>query len=274
MPTVQPGLTVKSLAEIAWLVSRVGNPLIESQIAPSASAMRDFWQTTRELQRRWDDFLADEPLKMSQDTTRFAEVAAELFSTELLVRVWSTVLGRLDQNSGRDDLTRISRNAVSGLLQIRNRLLSQLLDSPASTGTWGADLDRLRRRCDRWTDLLIGNVCGKDELVTFAFDPERARDFAEDVHDSESFAHPVELLVAAGVRLSFLGQLPEVTLESPAFEKLVKSILASIPVRAFDENGSLREQFLPMRDESPVGRTDDVLLPGISLTALRRRFSN
>ena len=276
MPTVEPGLTVKSLAEVAWLVSQVGRRMIETQTEPSSAALRDFWQHTRQLQRDWDEFLDDDPFGTPTDTTRFEDMAAQLLTTELLARVWATILGGIDQRTGRRDLTRIATNAVSGLLQVRHRMLAQLLNPSAPAGPWAANLDRLRRRCDRWTDLLIGNICGRDDFFQFAFDPDRARDFAEESREQDPNSHPVELLIAAGVRLSFLGRLPEVALPSPAFEGIIQSILGSIPEQAFHRDGSLRSQLLPSQDLAGANATDaaeDVLLPGISLATIRRRFS-
>ena len=274
MPTVQPGLTVKSLAEVAWLVSRVGCRMIDEQVEPSSDALRGFWQNARQLQRVWDAAL-DEPLTSPTGVTRFQDACAQLMTTELLARVWGTILGLIDQRTGRNDLTRIATNAISGLMQIRNQMLSRLLAQPATAAAWVADLDRLRRRCDRWTDLLIGNICGRNEFFQFSFDPDRARDFAEESRDGVSGSHPVELLVEAGVRLSFLGQLPDVALESPAFEGMIQSVLGSIPAQAFHRDGSLRSQRIPNLE--PVAdlpaRSEDVLLPGITLANLRRRFS-
>jgi hypothetical protein len=280
MTTVEPGLTVKSLAEVAWLVSRVGRQMIETQTEPSPAALRDFWQNCRSLQRGWDEILDDEPFSTPARVARFEETAAQLFATELLVRVWATILGGIDRRTGRLDLTRIATNTVSGLLQVRHRVLTHLLSPSTPTGAWAADLDRLRRRCDRWTDLLIGNLAAGDDLFQFAFDPDRARDFAVEAREHDSNSHPLELLIAAGVRLSFLGQLPEVPLHSPAFEGMIQSIVGCIPGEAFHLDGSLRAQLLPgcePRDSDATDPTDDdssqdVLLPGISLATLRRRF--
>jgi hypothetical protein len=274
MPTVQPGLTVKSLAEVAWLVSRVGRRMVEEQIDPSSNSIRDFWQNTRRLQRDWDSVLG-EPLTTPAAIERFQEVAAQLLTTELLVRVWSTILGLIDQRTGRLDLTRIAINATSGLLQNRNKLLSTVLAQPTNS-TWLMDLDRLRRRCDRWTDLLIGNICGSDECFQFAFDPDRARDFAEEARDGQNGTHPIELLLAAGVRLSFLGHLPEVALDSAAFDGLIQAILSCIPQQAFQTDGSLRTRPIPSVDavvEPKKASEQDVLLPGLTLKDLHRRFS-
>lgn len=273
MRLVEPGLTVKSLAEVAWLVSRAGRATIESGTEPSATSLRQFWQSARQLQRDWDQSLGAES-GLPLDSTQFEATAAQLFATELLVRVWATVLATIDVRTGKNDLTRIAGNTVSGLLQLRHQVLGRLVDQPESP-SWAAALDRLRRRCDRWTDLLIGNLVGNDDVFQFAFDPDRARDFAEEARMGDSI-HPVELLISAGVHLSFLGHLPDITLDSSAYQELIRSILQSIPADAFNDDGSLHSPLLPQLEKcgefDDASCPDEVLLPGISLESLRRRF--
>lgn len=241
--------------------------MIDLEAEPPAEALREFWQSTRQLQRSWDEALEGNPLSPITDTARFEEVLARLVTTELLARVWSTILGSIDQRTGRNDLTRIAANVISGLMQIRHRMLSRMVADNTVSTDWAAQQDRLRRRCDRWADLLIGNICGADEFFQFAVNPERARDFAEEAREGD--ARPVGLLVAAGVRLSFLGQLPEVTLDSPAFEQLIQSILGCIPEHVFQRNGLLQAQ----QWSDPIDSSQQVLLPGMNLAKLRRRFS-
>ena len=276
MPTVQLGLNVKSLAEVAWLVSTVAPQMIASKAAPTSVALKEFWQNTRTLQQHWGEFLDSQATGVTEPT-RFQEVATQLFTTEMLSRVWATVLARIDQESGQNDLTRIASNAVGGLLQIRNRLVSHLL-SPDVPAAWGAEIDRMRRRCDRWTDLLIGKINASADCFQFALNPDRSRDFAEEARESSSNSHSVELLVAAGVRLSFLGQLPEIGFDSPAFEKLIQSILGALPDESFDADGILQFPASNVDSSDRKGSNDsdscadDVLLPGLSLENLKRRF--
>lgn len=268
MPAVEQGLTVKSLAEIAWLLSRVGQHSIQNQYEPSPLALRQFWQSTKQLQQTWDEFLNSEPSVTADSKSRFEEVAAQLFATELVTRVWATILASIDRQTGKQDLTRIASNAVTGLMQIRHRLLTQLLKQEES-GSWGADLDRLRRRCDRWTDMLIGNICGSEDVFQFAFDVDRAKDFAEEAAESDETSRPVELLVAAGVRLSLLGQLPNVMLDSPGFDGLIQSMLGSIPEQAFLDDGMLPSRRLAAKGHG----NSNSLIPGLDFSRFRGRHS-
>ena len=295
MRPVEVGLSVKSLVEVALLASRVGRCAIEDRCEPSPNSLRDFWQQTRELQKHWtaqlDAWSAEADLELSQLT----ELSTQLFASELLSRVWSTVLLGIDQQTGRDDLSRVARNAVSGLLQVRHGVMSRLLQQPESLSKHVAEIERVRRRCDRWTDLLIGNLAGSRDLFEFAFEVERARDFATESmeYDPSTGPHPVEHLVAAGLRMAFIGQLPDTPLAEPAYLRLVQSILGALPQEAFHRDGSLRSVLerrvssRALRDEPLPAALLDVLtnesatataetpdpipFPGISFSKLRRR---
>ncbi len=295
MRSAEAGLSVKSLVEVALLASRVGRGAIDDRCEPSPNSLRDFWQQTRELQKSWTSRLDAWSTEADLDLSQLAELATQLFSTELLARVWSTVLLGIDRQTGRDDLTRVARNAVGSLLQVRHAVMSRLLQLPGSSATRVAEIERLRRRCDRWTDLLIGNLAGSHDLFEFAFEVERARDFATESmdYDPSTGPNPVEHLVTAGLRMAFLGQLPETPLAEPAFRGLVQSILGGLPENAFHRDGSLRSVLerrvssRTLRDEplpaslfdaaafesmTATGELSETIpFPGISFSKLRRR---
>lgn len=295
MPPVETGLSVKSLVEVALLASRTGRLAMEDRREPSRKSLRDFWQQSRALQKLWNERLATWSAETDLELKQLAELASQLFATELLTRVWSTVLSGIDQQTGQDDLSRVARNVVSGLLQVRHDVMSRLLQLPESSSRYVAEIERLRRRCDRWADLLIGNLVGDRNLFEFAFEVERARDFAieSSEYDPSTGPHPVEHLVTAGLRMAFLSQLPESPLKEPAFLGLVQSILGGVPQEAFHRDGSLRSALerrvssRMLRDE-PIPASlldalsgesatataevpDTIPFPGINFSKLRRR---
>ena len=280
MPNVDSVVTIRTLGEVAWLASRVGRPMIDAKVEPTQSTLREFWQSIRKLQRSWTESLDELLLTSGADLAHLELLASQVFTTEMAARVWSTILAGIDHQTGREDLTRIARNAVNGLLQVRNLIASKMLSLPSQDMSKVAELDRLRRRCDRWTDLLIGNIIGRDGIVEFAFSPERALDFAQETEDFApcSGPNPVEHLVTAGLRLGLLGQLPNVELKQPAFQEMIQSILGSIPQQAFHQDGSLIESnqgqgLMPIGAKSVTETSaDDVLIPGITFAQMRRRF--
>lgn len=285
MPEVTPNSTIKSLVEVAWLSTRVGQQIIADRVEPSSEALRGFWQSTRSLQQHWTKELDNWAFETDTELLQLEEISAQLFATELTSRVWATVLAGIDQQTGKNDLTRIATNVVSGLLQIRHRVMSLLMAVANNAESRVAAIERLRRKCDRWTDLLIGHIAGYDATFEFAFDVERARDFAEEYAEESSVSRgTVNQLVATGLRLAFIGQLPDICLQEPAFDKLTKAILSSFPQSAVQPDEGFRSTVKlcdPDEDEAnerPISEapfdptSSDVLLPGISFAKLRRRF--
>jgi hypothetical protein len=295
MRSVEAGLSVKSLVEVALLASRVGRCAIEDRCEPTSNSLRDFWQQARVLQTHWTLRLDSWSAEADPGLTRLAELSTQLFVSELLARVWSTVLLGIDRQTGSDDLSRIARNVVSGLMHVRQGVMSRLLQQSDASSKYVAEIERMRRRCDRWADLLIGNLAGSRDLFEFAFEVERARDFATEAVDCDPSTgpHPVEHLVTAGLRMAFLGHLPETPLTEPGFLRLVQSILGALPQEAFHRDGSLRSVLerrvasRTLRDEplpaswlealtsEPAPSTpeipDTIPFPGISFSKLRRR---
>lgn len=260
MRSIEVGLSVLSFADVALLASRVGRIVIENRSEPSPTSLREFWQQARALQQMWTRQLDAWTAESDPQLRQLSELATQVFACELMTRVWSTVLLGVDLQTGREDLTRVARNAVGGLLQVRHGVMSRLLQLPQEAEPHVTEIERLRRRCDRWTDLLIGNLVGDGEAFEFAFDVVRARDFAVESteFDPSTGPHPVEHLVAAGLRMAFLGQLPETQLTEPAFLRLVQSILGALPQEAFHQDGSLKS-LLERRVSSRVFR--DKLMP-------------
>ena len=107
-------------------------------------------------------------------------------------------------------------------------------------------MDRLRRRAERWTDLLVGHLAGMHGTSEFAFDPRRARDFAEDWQYRRGFqgSRHAWPLVLASLRAAFQ---PVLSPESPNPElnaRIAASILACFPPELFDSTGLLRSLWL------------------------------
>ena len=160
----------------------------------------------------------------------------------MVARIWSTVIASLDRRHGcDDDLIRLARSAVSGLLRIRNGILSRLLSVSEGQSTRVLELDRLRRRCDRWTDVLLGPIALQSECFEFAFDEGRARDFGEENRAANPTTGPnaAEHLVSAGLRLTFLQHLSDEPIDEPEIVRLTQSILSNIPSQSLHRDGTL-----------------------------------
>ena len=242
MPAQNRGLSPRSLAELALVLSRVAGSVVTEAAVPSGDSLRKFWQNCRTLERNWSNQLERWSAAGNSDVEVLARMAPSLFTAEMVARTFATILAELDHAHGTDDMVRVARSAVSGLMRVRNGLLSRLLLIPEAEFEAVLSLERLRRRCDRWTDLLLGAIVCQNTTFEFAFDAERARDFRDD-HQNADQPHAstaVDNLISAGMLLTFLQHLPDTPIEEPELLLLMQAILSAIPKTTFHRDGSFR----------------------------------
>ena len=198
-----------------------------SVIVPCYNEIEVIGETHRRLSQCLEGITSDWEIVYVDDGSRDGTVAA---------------LTALSLDEPRVLVVRLARNSVNGLMRIRKGILSRLLTIPNHANHRVLEVDRTRRRCDRWTDMLLGPIANLSGCYEFAFDAERARDFGEEsfVEDRLTGPNVAEHLVAAGMRLKFVQYLPDDMVSEPELICLSQSILSSIPKLNFHRDGSFR----------------------------------
>ena len=105
---------------------------------------------------------------------QFRGVLEEILSGEMLTRVWTAVLCACDRRRHSDEAEPAARSVLIGHMEARHRVLTLLVRGPGIDAEAVLRLNRLRRRAERWTDLLIGHLAGRYAVSEFAFDPPEA----------------------------------------------------------------------------------------------------
>ena len=101
---------------------------------------------------------------------------------------------------GTDEAEPVARSVLIGHIEARHRVLTLMARTPGIDAEAAVKLNRLRRRAERWTDLLVGHLADMHGVSEFAFDPQRARDFAEDWRSSKRFTgQSARLAVGVGL---------------------------------------------------------------------------
>src|SRR3989304_5430556 len=98
----------------------------------------------------------------------------EILTGEALARVWTAVLCAHDRQHGAQDAEPIARSVLSGQTDARHRLLTLLVSGPGIDAETAMKLNHLRRRVERWTDMLLGYLLGLHNCSEFAVDQQRA----------------------------------------------------------------------------------------------------
>ena len=193
-----------------------------SQIAPGASASwrRAQWPWTRAL---------------------FEEV----LTGEMLTRVWAAVLTTFDRARGSDDAEPIVRSVLIGHLEARHRVLTMLVRGPGIETEQAVQLNHLRRRAERWTDLFVGQLGGLGEVGEFAFDPQRAADFVPNASGGRGPAGQARWpLLVASLRGAFRRALSPVAISPELNERIAAAVLACFPPELFDSTGVMKSLWM------------------------------
>jgi hypothetical protein len=173
-------------------------------------------------------------------------VLEEILTGEVLTRVWTAVLCACDREHGSRQAEPVARSVLIGHLEARHRVLTLLVRGRGIDAEQGVKLNHLRRRSERWTDLLVGYLSGLHDVSEFAIDPARARDFAEDLRyqgDLPGGRHAWPLVLAS-VRSAFRQGLSPTSPNADLNTRIAAAILSCFPPELFDSTGILRSLWL------------------------------
>jgi hypothetical protein len=164
----------------------------------------------------------------------------------MLTRVWTAVLCAHDRRRHSDEAEPAARSVLIGHMEARHRVLTLMVRGPGIDAEAALGLNRIRRRTERWTDLLVGHLAGRYAVSEFAFNPPRAEDFAQDFHDRSQRrgGRQVWPLVLASVRTAFRQALGPESPNAQLNARIGAAILSCFPADLFDSTGLMRSLWL------------------------------
>lgn len=233
MPDSLPSLD--ALADLAWLGGLAGQTFGVRPLNCRGAVVKSMWQHSRRCLQTWTATLMEfstamesAPNDLSERVEReFIPLANEFFVVELGVRVWSALLAGDDDDDCDADVRIVLANNFRRWTQVRAQILSLMLSAPSSCHAALTVLDQLRRRCERWSDLLISEMGATEWAIPLLFDPERADDSPVGTDDDDE-SSPRQSLALAG-RAVFLNKLPRQAISTLELLELSAALLASLP---------------------------------------------
>ena len=263
----------RELVELAAIVAAHGPVLVRSGQRLSASSIEQYWTTSKVRLDRWawslKKFTADADLDARRRQAQWPHIRGvleEILTGEALTRTWTAVLCACDRQRGNDDAEPVARSVLIGHIEARHRVLTLMVRGPDIDASAAVQLNRLRRRTERWTDLLIGYLTGLHDVSEFAVDPQRAKDFAEDLRYRGSLQggrHAWPLMLAS-LQAAFRQGLGPASPNADLNARIAASILSCFPPEVFDSSGlfhSLWMLRLTNVAEDAQGMIDDLLAP-------------
>ncbi len=241
--------------EVAGVVATQATALVTDRQRLSASSLSGYWHASRDRLETWAACLSAHrrragsecPATSTDIDLRSLRVIHDLFATELLTRVWTCVMAGSDAAHRENVFT-----PCHGIFASHRDLARQAIDetvqvlhhdgyATSSIQQEAVELMRFRSRVERWTDLLIGFLVVRFGDARYAFEPDRARDFAVDIRRHGQLGRSREAweLTLQSLRLAFqnrrLGHSPH----ADDHRRVAKHILACFDPTLVDSVGIL-----------------------------------
>lgn len=236
------------LVELAALVATHSPSLIRNGGQLSNASTEQYWIASKTRLDEWarslklyTEYVRDLPAnKRPAQQQHIQGVLEEVFLGEILTRVWTGVTCALDQYRGTDQTEPTARSVLVGHLEARHRALQLLLNPLAIDAQAAANLNRVRRRAERWTDLLVGYLAEACDVSDVAQDPQRARDFAEDLrHERESGTNQHAWPILLSSLRSAFQQTGPPSPNAKLNARIASSLLACFPADMLDSVGMI-----------------------------------
>jgi hypothetical protein len=239
-------MQVRELIDLAAFAAAQGPMLLSSARQVPETALAQYWTVSKCRLDRWnrDLRLAQTPAfsnrgEPSSAARKLQTVCEEILISEMLTRVWTSLLTAVDYLVGSSEAQPVAANVLAGQLEASNRVLGIISCHQYAASGPGYELNRLRRLTERWTDLLLGSLGSAVRMADFAHDAARAEEFSHNFNDSgqPGVRKRAWSLVAASLQETFEPFLQSVTPNADLNSRIAGAILACFPVEVFDSTG-------------------------------------
>jgi hypothetical protein len=237
------------VVELLSIASAHSPNLIEASGPLPAEALKRYacWSELRN--RHWVAVINDLAWEVTELPSRLrpllwqrAETTlVDVLAGGLVARVWGAILTACDRSRRTLDAEKTARDVLAGQLRAQRGALRMLAEGSHRCPDRVAALDFLRRKLERWTDLLLGHLVRRYAVADFAYDLERALDFGdEQAHDGwDTRPYPIWDLYLLCLRSGFPRNRLPGGVQAIWRNEVIESILACLPPELFQVEGPL-----------------------------------
>ena len=182
----------RELADIASWAAFNAIHLVADEESKAAVAAQRYWTSSKCRMQRWM-----RTLKIFEDAMRYSQpdhdpwpsvkiVVEEILVSEVLARVWVAMMSSHQYFHAFEEMEAVAQNVYTHQIEARNRALHLILLAEERDVQVLVSTNGLRRKLERWTDLLLGQLPDSQVAVRFAFDTRRMVDFAEERQERQT----------------------------------------------------------------------------------------
>lgn len=253
-PHDQDGFHSRDLIELAALLATHGPGIMTGAGRIPGASMEQYWSASKSRLDRWGRAIRNyreeanrlDAFVLGQRWVAKRPMFEELFTSEALTRVWAAIIAGYDHARGQEQYEPLVRSVMHGHSELRNRAMTFLATGSGVAARDAVALNRLRRRLERWTDLLIARLMQVADVSEYAADSNRAHDFSRDFHEQAGHASRRHAwgLAMASLRAAFSYGLSPVSPNADLNERIAQAVTACFPPELFDATGTFRSLWL------------------------------
>jgi hypothetical protein len=234
-------LTLRDIAEVAGLLSVHSAHIVESRSEIAPRMLFDYTSASRRRSRLWWELLRKPCTDDEWNGRRqvLLSLAEEILVAELGARVGAAVLVANDARRGCTAAGPFGRHVLLDVLQAKHSVLTTLLEGVQPLGAL-LRLNRLRRRTEHWSDLLLAQSglggCGAE----FACDRDRWQRFRDESSTGGGDSLTSQQLLLISLRQAMPASSVQAAEREQLHAGLIRPLLSLLPPDAFGMHGGLR----------------------------------
>ncbi len=229
------------LLGMATVLAWHGPSLIELPQPLPERALEDYWTASKCRLDRWGHelrLIRDEVTPLfgapPPDWRSVSALCDEILTGEIVTRLWTGMLRLHDTRHREIAAEPIARSVLFGHVEARHRVLGLIVKSYGSGSHEAGALNRLRDRCERWSDILLARFALNGAVEDLAHDPLRVRDYLEEWPATPAdAAKQTRAALLLGSFSEAFPVRPPLTANADLNGRIAQSILASFPPETF-----------------------------------------
>ena len=264
---------VRHLVELAAQLASHGPVLIERKLALPRDCLLRYWTAAQSRAGDWSRTLKHfaEPdsdllpeVNTSTSWSHAQRAMEEILLAEVLTRVFAATAAAIDQARREVEATPVVRSILISHTEARVRAMRTLLQGRGVPANDAIELNRLRKRTERWTDVLVGSLARFADVAEFGAEPDRAQEFSVEFgeHRSQKEAQAEWALVLASLRTSLAPLWRNYQSREDWNGRIAESIIGCFDPDLFSEMGVFRSlwttRMLAIADDTQVLLDDAV----------------
>ncbi len=167
--------------QVATKVSASADAVIADSRPLPIPALHAYWKISRTRLKCWLIGFESEEARDGRPRHRpdTLSLSRQILIAEMLTRVWTAILVARDEHQHVRDCSGLAHRVFLGQLEARQRVLDWLMRTPDPSQRHVVALDRLRKRVEHNTDLLLTPLLDRCDLREYAFCEHRVRAHAQ-----------------------------------------------------------------------------------------------